>query len=142
VPSPEAGQAQASPQPAWPAEPSGAPPPQAPEEPAYGITNRLPLLPGGPVQISFSINNDSMIEPKKVQVRVEGFTGDTHGAQISSALFKVKPAQKTIAPVDFDKFYLTGTLPADVPPDVYRGCVVVTSDTELGIPVILAATQL
>ena len=139
-PAPAAGQP--SPQEPWPVDAAGgrATPPQP--EPAYGITNRLPLLPGGPVQISSSINNDFMTEPKKVEFRVEGFTGDTHGTQISAELFKVKPAQKTIAPVDFEKFFLNGTLPADAPPDIYRGWVVVTSDAELRIPVLLAATQL
>ena len=139
-PAPAAGQP--SPQEPWPVDAAGAPltPPQP--EPAYGITNRLPLLPGGPVQISFSINNNSMTEPRKVELRVEGFRGDTHGAQISAECFKVKPAQKTIAPVDFEKFFLNGTLPADAPPDIYRGWVVVTSDAELRIPVLLAATQL
>jgi hypothetical protein len=125
----------------WPAA-SGAPTPQAPQDPGYCITNRLPLLPGGPVQISFSINNDSMTEPKKVEARVEGFTGEAHGATISADLFKVKPAQKTIAPVDFEKFFLNGKVPPDAPPDVYRGWVVIASDTELRIPVLLVATPL
>jgi len=115
----------------------------APEpEPAYGITNRLPLTPGGAVKISFSVNNDSMTEPKKVDLRIEGFTGDSHGGRLDASTFTVKPAQKTIAPVDFDKFILQGPVPADTLPDVYRGAVTVASDNELKIPVVLVVMPL
>jgi hypothetical protein len=106
-------------------------------EPAYGITNRLPLTPGGTVKISFSVNNDSMTEPKKVDLRIEDFIGDTQGGRLDASTFTVKPAQKTIAPVDFEKFILQGSVPADIPPDVYRGAVTVASENELKIPVVL-----
>lgn len=127
-----------------PPAPSGA----APEEPAepgeaeaaYGLANRLPLTPGGPVSISFSINNDSMTEVRKVEFRLRGFAGDTRQAAIDAATFAVKPAQKTIAPVDFEKFVLKGVVPETVPPDVYRGVVVVRSDKDLFIPVVLVVT--
>ncbi|TCS11928.1 hypothetical protein [Caulobacter sp. BK020] len=120
----------------------------APEEPvepgeaetAYGLANRLPLTPGGEVSISFSINNDSMTEVRKVEFRVQGFAGDTRQAAIDAAAFAVKPAQKTIAPVDFEKFVLKGVVPETVPPDVYRGVVVVRSDKDLFIPVVLVVT--
>ena len=115
----------------------------APEpEPAYGITNRLPLTPGGAVKISFSVNNDSMTEPKKVDLRIEGFTGDSHGGRLDASTFTVKPAQKMIAPVDFDKFILQGPVPADTLPDVYRGAVTVASENELKIPVVLVVMPL
>lgn len=131
---------------------AGQPPPApasaAPEEPvepgeaeaAYGLANRLPLTPGGEVSISFSINNDSMTEIRKVEFRVQGFAGDTRQAAIDAATFAVKPAQKTIAPVDFEKFVLKGVVPETVPPDVYRGVVVVRSDKDLFIPVVLVVT--
>jgi hypothetical protein len=109
----------------------------AESEPAYGITNRLPLTPGGTVKLSFSVNNDSMIEPKKVDLRIEGFTGDTQRARLDASTFTIKPTRKTIAPVDFEKFILQGSVPADAPPDVYRGAVTVESGTELRIPVVL-----
>lgn len=115
----------------------------APEpESTYGITNRLPLAPGGTVNISFSINNDSMMEPKRVELRVEGFVGDTHGARLEVSTFAADPAEMTIAPVDFEKFRLRGTVPADAPCDVYRGAVVVASGSELKIPVVLVVMQL
>jgi hypothetical protein len=111
---------------------------QAPEpEPSYGITNRLPLSPGGTVKISFSVNNDSSTEPKKVALRVEGFIGDTQGAHLDAGSFALKPDQKIIAPVDFEKFVLQGAVSAKTPPDVYRGSVIVASDKELRIPVVL-----
>jgi hypothetical protein len=111
-------------------------------EAAFGITNRLPLTPGGSFKISFSVNNDSMTEPKKVELRVEGFTGDATGARLDASAFAVKPALKTIAPVDFEKFALQGAIPADVQSDVYRGAVTVASDSELRIPVVLVVMPL
>lgn len=128
--------------------PQPTPPDAAPEEPvepgeaeaAYGLANRLPLTPGGEVSISFSINNDSMTEVRKVEFKVQGFAGETRQAAIDAATFAVKPAQKTIAPVDFEKFVLKGVVPETIPPDVYRGVVVVRSDKDLFIPVVLVVT--
>jgi len=111
-------------------------------EPAYGITNRLPLTPGGSVKISFSVNNDSLTEPKKVELRVEGFVGDTQGGHLAASAFSVKPSPKTIAPVDFEKFVLQCSVPSTAPPDVYRGAIVVTSENELRIPVVLVVMPL
>ena len=37
--------------------------------------------------------------------------------------------------MDFEKFVLSGTLPAALPPDVYRGAVIVGSTDEMSIPV-------
>ena len=116
---------------------SEAAPPVTEAEPGFGITNRLPLTPGGTVKISFSVNNDSMTEPKKVELRVEGFTGDSQSARLDASAFTVKPPRKVIAPVDFEKFILEGPVPADAPPDVYRGIVTVVSGNELKIPVVL-----
>jgi hypothetical protein len=120
---------------------SEAEPPATEAEPAFGITNRLPLTPGGTVRISFSVNNDSMTEPKKVELRVEGFTGDSQGTRLDASAFTVKPPRKVIAPVDFEKFILQGPVPADAPPDVYRGMVTVVSGNELKIPVVLVVMR-
>ncbi len=120
---------------------SDAEPPASEAEPAFGITNRLPLTPGGTVKISFSVNNDSMTEPKKVELRIEGFTGDTQGTRLEASAFTVKPPRKVIAPVDFEKFILEGPVPADAPPDVYRGTVTVVSGNELKIPVVLVVMR-
>jgi hypothetical protein len=129
-------------------QPQPAPPGAAPEEPpepaeaeaAYGLANRLPLTPGGQVRISFSVNNDSMTEVRKVEFKVQGFAGDSRQAALDGAAFVVSPAQKTIAPVDFEKFVLKGVVPETIPPDVYRGVVVVRSDKDLFIPVVLVVT--
>lgn len=137
--------ASAAPQPGQPAEAHQVLDPEQPAAesgPAYGITNRLPLTPGGTVKISFSVNNDSMIEPKKVDLSVEGFTGDAHGARLDASAFTVKPAQKTIAPVDFEKFVLHGSVPEEIPPDIYRGAVTVASGSDLKIPVVLVVMPL
>ena len=127
-----------------PPEPPGAAPDQPAEpveaEPAYGLANRLPLAAGGEARISFSVNNDSMTDVRKVEFLVQGFTGDSGQAAIDPAAFTVSPARKTIAPVDFEKFVLKGVVPQAVPPDVYRGVVVVRSDKDLFIPVILVVT--
>lgn len=113
-------------------------PPEAAAAESPGIGNRLPLQPGGAVKVSFSINNDSPETPKKVALRLEGFVGDAKGLRLDPAGFTLKPAKKTIAPMDFEKFVLEGVLPPQTPPDVYRGWVIVGSDTELRIPVWLA----
>jgi hypothetical protein len=125
--------------------PSAMPPDAAaaaPEPEAYGIRNPLPLLPGARVHVPFSINNNSMETPNKLSLRVEGFTGDAQGHGFDAALFAVKPAHRTIAPMDFEKFVLEGVLPQNVQPDVYHGCVIVSSDTELRIPVSLVVSPL
>ena len=106
----------------------------------YSLTNRLPLTPGGEVRISFSVNNDSVTEVRKVEFKVQGFAGESQQAAIDASAFAIKPGQKTIAPVDFEKFVLKGVVPETTPPDVYRGVVVVRSDKDLFIPVILVVT--
>ena len=123
------------------------PPGDTPEAPAeageagpYGLTNRLPLVPGGEVRISFSVNNDFVTDVRKVEFTVQGFAGESGQAAIDAASFAVRPGQKTIAPVDFEKFVLKGVVPETTPPDVYRGVVVVRSDKDLFIPVILVVT--
>lgn len=128
------------PMPPEPAAPEAPPPGPAPEP--FGITNRLPLMPGGAVRIGFSINNDSMESPKKIALSVEGFVGEAHGKRLNDADFGIRPAKKTIAPMDFDKFVLEGALPPKTPPDVYRGWVIVASDAELRIPVRLVVLSL
>jgi hypothetical protein len=132
-------------QPAPPPAPEMAPATEAapaPEPESFGISNRLPLMPGGEVKVSFSINNDSMEAPKKVVLSLEGFVGDAHGRRLNVAGFAVKPVKKTIAPMDFEKFVLEGVLPPKAPPDVYRGWVIVSSDSELRIPVWLVVSSL
>jgi len=127
-----------------PSEPPRAPPEAAAEpaeaEAAYGLSNRMPLAAGGEARISFSVNNDSMTDVRKVEFMVQGFAGDSGQATIPPETFAVSPARKTIAPVDFEKFVLKGVVPPTLPPDVYRGVVVVRSDKDLFIPVILVVT--
>jgi len=115
-----------------------APPP---ETPAFYITNRLPLTPGGTVKVSFSINNDSLVAPKKVELRVDAFQGEMTGASLPAENLAIKPATRTIAPVDFEKFVLQGTVPAEMPPDIYLGWILVSSDDELRIPVRLVVSS-
>jgi hypothetical protein len=138
-----AAQSQSAAQPGAQPGPPGVTP-DAPAESAeadqYGLTNRLPLTPGGEVSISFSVNNDSVTDVRKVEFKVQGFAGESQQAAIDASAFAVKPGQKTIAPVDFEKFVLKGVVPETTPPDVYRGVVVVRSDKDLFIPVILVVT--
>ena len=113
----------------------GRPEPALEDDEGFFLTNRLPLAPGGDGQVSFSITNDSLVEPKRVHLRVEGLLGEQREARIDADAFSVRPMRKSIAPMDFEKFVLTGTLPADAPPDVYRGSVIVGSTDEMSIPV-------
>lgn len=112
------------------------------QEPSYCITNRLPLAPGGTVEVSFSINNDSMTAPKQVRLTVDGFTGEVEGGRFEVGPFVVKPSRRIIAPMDFEKFVLHGAVPPEVQPDVYHGWVVVTSGSEFRIPIRLVVLAL
>ena len=111
------------------------------QDPAYYIVNRLPLTPGQSVQVSFSINNDSMDAPKRVKLKADGFTGATQGDTFSSKLFSVTPGTKTILPMDFEKFVLKGEIPKDISPDVYTGRILVLSEQAIEIPVRLLVTS-
>jgi hypothetical protein len=116
----------------------GAQPAAAPEQegpPGYGITNRLPLAPGRPVSISFSVNNDGVAAPKEVTLHVEGFAGDRPDAVLPVGSLRVVPATATIAPMDFEKFVLEGAIPPDALPGIYQGAVRVVSDLDITIPV-------
>jgi hypothetical protein len=131
-------------QPMAPADPQEMPQAGAPQAteprapPVYGITNRLRLVPGGPATISFSVNNESVSEPKQVTLHVEGYAGDRSGRFLPADMLRVVPASGTIQPMDFEKFVLEGTIPADAVPDTYRGAVVVASDDVIRIPIWLA----
>ncbi len=114
----------------------GSPPPAATaDDEGFFLSNRVPLAPGGEVRVSFSITNDSLLEPKRVQMRVVALVGEQHGASIEEGAVTVRPSRKTIQPVDFEKFVLTGTLPPATVPDVYRGAVIVQSTDEMSIPI-------
>lgn len=135
---PTAERAAGEPQPA-PASPAPAPgaSPGAGEAAGYGITNRLPLRPGGQVSISFSVNNESPVGEKSVRLIAEAFSGERSGALLPIESLTVRPDEKIIAPMDFEKFTLEGTVPADVVPDRYRGSVVVLGEGPMRIPVLL-----
>ncbi|NLI83732.1 MAG: hypothetical protein GX443_18920 [Deltaproteobacteria bacterium] len=101
------------------------------------VTNRISLQPGRPFQISFCINNDSDASEKRLHLEAEDFVGATTGFRMERHLFSVQPAEKAIAPLDFDKFVLTGNIPADALEDSYNGWVRITGDEEIRLPVIL-----
>jgi hypothetical protein len=130
-----------APEPATPAPPPAAPSPGPGASPAqpqtFGITNRLRLAPGMPVNISFSINNDSGTAPKQVTLRAEPFTGERTGALLPPSALSVAPDSATIAPMDFEKFVLRGAIPDSSPTDIYHGSIAVTADESVRIPVVL-----
>lgn len=138
-PQPDPGAASAHAPRPTPHDHPAAVPPQAPagdpEGEMFFLANRVPLAPGGAVRVSFSITNDSLLEPKRVTLRVQSLIGDQHGVRIDESALTVRPARKTIPPMDFEKFVLSGTLPAAAPPDVYHGAVIVQSTDEMSIPV-------
>lgn len=105
---------------------------------AFGITNRLSLRPGGRVRISFSINNESASAEKDVTVLAEVFAGERSGTALPAEALTVTPREAKIAPMDFEKFLLEGTIPETTPPDLYRGSVVVLGDGAMRIPVALS----
>jgi hypothetical protein len=119
---------------AGPSAPS-PPPTETAKAPAYGITNRLPLVPGAPFRVSFSINNDNPLAAKQVLLAVEAFAGERTGALLSPSTLAVSPNAAAIAPMDFEKFVLHGAIPPETPPDVYDGAVTVGAEGGMRIPV-------
>ncbi len=120
------------------------PPAQNVTEPAttenqqsYYLYNRLTLLPGCKLSLSFSINNDSLISTKKIGITVDKFIGDTHHDELDSSLFSVIPDKTEIAAADFEKFILKATIPADSSADTYRGWINVEEQQTYRIPVVL-----
>jgi hypothetical protein len=104
---------------------------------SYCVANRTPLVPGGPIRIPFSINNDLPQTPKRLVVSAHDFTGATQGFRLDDAAFSVEPSEKVIAPMDFEKFVLTGAVPLEAPPDSYNGWILVGGDEQMKIPVVL-----
>ncbi len=109
-----------------------------PAAPSFGITNRLLLKAGGRVRISFSINNESATAEKDVTAVAEAFAGERSGTALPAGALTVTPREARIAPMDFEKFLLEGTIPETAPPDLYRGSVVVLGDGAMRIPVALS----
>ena len=118
-----------------PAPPEDAPHAEAPRN--YCIVNRRPIHPGSAVQVSFSINNDLPDAAKKLRVTARGFVGAAHGFSFDGAGFSVNPSEKLIDAMDFERFVLTGSIPADAPEDSYNGWIVVDGDEQMRIPVVL-----
>jgi len=107
----------------------------------FFLSNRLPVAPGGQVSLSFSVNNDSSVAMKKIGLRVEGFVGESSRHIMNGQSFSVKPAKKDIAPMDFDKFTLSGMVPVDAPDDSYHGWIIVSDQEEHKIPVFLIVSK-
>jgi hypothetical protein len=105
-----------------------------------GVFNHLPLFPGSPVKVSFSINNETAESVKKVSVKLEGLTGELTGATLDASHFSIKPSKQTLGPMDFEKFVITGTVPPHVRSDGYNGWIIVSGDEQLKIPVKLTIT--
>jgi hypothetical protein len=118
-----------------PAPPGDAPHAEAPRN--YCIVNRRPIHPGGPVQVSFSINNDLPDAAKKLRVTARGFVGAARGFSFDDAGFSVNPPEMLIDAMDFERFVLTGSIPADAPEDSYNGWIVVDGEEQMRIPVVL-----
>lgn len=104
------------------------------------LYNRRSLQPGDEAAVSFSINNDSVSEDRRIRIGVEGFSGETRGATLDAAMFSVTPGEITIAPADFEKFVLKGRIPAEAPADHYHGWLIVTEQDAYRIPVILVVS--
>ncbi|MGD8569292.1 MAG: hypothetical protein PVJ39_14490 [Gammaproteobacteria bacterium] len=139
--SPEASQSQTgAPQPVPENQPPASSESTAAEQTGY-LFNRLPLYPGGNAYLSFSINNDSLTAAKHIELAVESFAGESHQHTIESSAFSLTPAKTAIAPADFEKFILMGTIPEDTPPDIYHGRVIVTETQTYRIPVVLVISR-
>ena len=127
----------ADPQPPAQAPPQTSSPKEPEADRGYCIVNRVPLHPGSAVSVPFSINNEQTDAIRHLRLSVLGFTGTTYGSALPQADFSVDPKEREIGPMDFDRFVLLGTIPGDVPPDLYSGWVLVQGDEEVRIPVML-----
>jgi hypothetical protein len=115
--------------------------PESPQPAAsLGVVNRLPLFPGSQVHVSFSINNDTSSSHKKLRLGVEGFIGASQNAILDGKRFLVKPSNAVIAPMDFEKFVLTGEIPPETSEDSYGGWIVVTGEEGFRIPITLVVS--
>ncbi len=107
----------------------------------YYLINRLALHPGDSVSISFSMNNDSLTNEKTISLSLTDFSGAEHHFGMTRNNFSVTPESKTIAPVDFEKFVLTGIIPVEAPADTYYGSIIVEEQTQHRIPVVLVVAH-
>jgi hypothetical protein len=105
------------------------------------LSNRLPVFQGGTVSMPFSINNDSADSVKKIRLGTEGFIGEIHKYIIDGRSFSLKPSKKNIAPMDFDKFVLTGPVPVEAPDDTYHGLIHIYGEEGFRIPVMLVVSK-
>ena len=111
-----------------------------PEQANY-LINRLTLLPGGDVFLSFSINNDSMKSEKEIQLKIEPFVGQAQQYAIDTSTFSITPSETAIAPADFEKFVIKGHIPGDAPEDTYYGWIIVSEEQTYQIPVVLVVSK-
>lgn len=109
--------------------------------PAYYLFNRLPLFPGAEAALPFSINNDSLTADKIIRISVEEFVGEARQAVLDASTFSVTPNEVSIAPADFEKFVLKGTIPAVAPADKYHGWLVLSEQGMYRIPVVLLVSD-
>ena len=120
-----------------PPQPS-SPPQQEQENNLPVVSNRLPAFPGSEVKISFSIENESINESKQLKFDTVGyFIGDESNFQIEASAFKINPSKKSIAPMDFEKLVLSGKIPENAPPDIYKGLIAVSGEDQYQIPIVI-----
>lgn len=118
--------------PARPAEPEAVAGPQT--APEAGVTHALPLSLGGAVYLSLSLNNDSRTETKAVTLELVGLRGE-QGLEWPAATLTVTPTRCAIRPLDFEKIVISGSVPAELAPDIYHGHIAVSGAEQLQIPV-------
>ncbi len=117
---------------------AGMAPPEPPVE-RLGVANRVPLEAGSAVQVPFSLTNDSAETPKSVRVSLQDLVGQSNGGRLEASTFSVEPAEAKLQPLDFEKFVIRGTIPADAATDTYLGAIAVEEGDEvLTIPLRLS----
>lgn len=116
-------------------------PPDAGAARSYCIVNRVPLHSGGPVKVSFSINNDLPDATQNLVVTCRGFAGAAQSFRIADSVLSVEPAAAVIGPMDFERFVLQGTIPAEAPADTYNGWIQVGGDEQIRIPAVLVVSS-
>ncbi|MBN2035137.1 MAG: hypothetical protein JW768_00210 [Chitinispirillaceae bacterium] len=120
---------------AAPPQPAGSPAPQPQGGPVVG--NAVPAVPGGSVYISFSISNDAADRSKRIRLTLSECIGSQTRQQLPPGSLAIAPDQKEILPLDFEKFIVSGIVPAESLPDTYEGWIVVDGDEQFNIHIVV-----
>jgi hypothetical protein len=99
------------------------------------IGNAIPVVPGSELYVSFSLSNDVPGVTKHIRVSLEPLSGEHSGHPLDISALSIVPAEKSILPLDFEKFVIQGRITDDTIPDRYSGLISVQGDEQFKVRV-------